>query len=267
MRSGVTVEEMTIGTGERATAGTIVPIHYRGVLTRGDQFRSSYEEGQPLRVHVGRREVIAGMELGLRGMRVGGRWRLKFVHERTATAKLTTTRSGVRLRSCGVEPWPGCSPALKFPTALSIAKGAARPDRLAHAPSIFQLTRRPDRRRSPSRHNSLKVLRACSGGQSLWEISMTQRRCPFCMEAIHDGALKCKECGSLLYSLLASPHARSVQPWVGETYWLPVPSSILGILCVLTLMDGAQFEAETRLGGVLFSGAALGLGTASLIRQ
>jgi hypothetical protein len=96
---------------------------------------------------------------------------------------------------------------------------------------------------------------------------MTQRRCPFCMEAIHDGALKCKECGSLLYSLPASPHARRVQLSAGETSWLPVPSLILGLLCVLTLMNGTQFEAETRLGGVLFSGAALGLGPASLIRQ
>ena len=76
MRSGVTVEELTIGTGERAAAGTIVTIQYRGVLTRGDPFRSSSDEGQPLRVHVGRREVIAGLELGLLGMRVGGRRRL-----------------------------------------------------------------------------------------------------------------------------------------------------------------------------------------------
>jgi FKBP-type peptidyl-prolyl cis-trans isomerase len=76
MRCGLTVEEMTIGTGARAAAGAIVTIHYRGVLTRGDPFRSSYEEGQPLRVHLGRREVSAGLELGLLGMRVGGRRRL-----------------------------------------------------------------------------------------------------------------------------------------------------------------------------------------------
>ena len=76
MRSGVTVEEMTIGTGARAAAGTIVTIQYHGVLTRGNQCRSSYDEGQPLRVHLGRREVIAGLELGLLGMRLGGRRRL-----------------------------------------------------------------------------------------------------------------------------------------------------------------------------------------------
>ena len=41
MRSGVTVEEMTIGTSARTAGGTIVTIHYRGVLMRGDQFSSS----------------------------------------------------------------------------------------------------------------------------------------------------------------------------------------------------------------------------------
>jgi peptidylprolyl isomerase len=76
MCSGVTVEDIMIGTGERAALGTIVTIHYRGVLSGGDQFRSSYDEGQPLRVRVGRREVIAGLELGLLGMRAGGRRRL-----------------------------------------------------------------------------------------------------------------------------------------------------------------------------------------------
>jgi FKBP-type peptidyl-prolyl cis-trans isomerase len=93
VRSGVTVEEMTLGTGECAAVGTIVMIHYRSVLARGDQFRSSYDEGQPLRVHLGRREVIVGLERGILNMRVCGRRRLKFVHERTATAKLTTIRS------------------------------------------------------------------------------------------------------------------------------------------------------------------------------
>jgi hypothetical protein len=96
---------------------------------------------------------------------------------------------------------------------------------------------------------------------------MTQRRCPLCVESIDDGALICKECGSLLYSFPASAHAQKVQPSAGETDCLPVPSFILGILCVLTLMNGAQFDAEAWLGGVLFSGAAVGLGTASLIRQ
>jgi FKBP-type peptidyl-prolyl cis-trans isomerase len=76
MRSGVKVEDLTLGTGALAERGTVVTIHYRGFLRRGDLVRSSYDEGQPLRVHLGRREVIAGLERGMLGMRVGGRRRL-----------------------------------------------------------------------------------------------------------------------------------------------------------------------------------------------
>jgi peptidylprolyl isomerase len=76
MPAGVKIDEITLGTGALAERGTIVTIHYRGCLTLGDQLRSSYDEGQPLRVHLGRREVIAGLELGLLSMRVGGRRRL-----------------------------------------------------------------------------------------------------------------------------------------------------------------------------------------------
>lgn len=76
MPSGVKVKEITLGTGTRAERGTVVTIHYRGFLHRGDQFRSSYDEGRPLRVHLGKREVIAGLERGILGMRVGGRRRL-----------------------------------------------------------------------------------------------------------------------------------------------------------------------------------------------
>jgi FKBP-type peptidyl-prolyl cis-trans isomerase len=76
MPAGVKVEEIAAGTGARAERGTVVTIHCRGFLHRGDRFRSSYDEGKPLRVHLGKREVIAGLEHGILGMRVGGRRRL-----------------------------------------------------------------------------------------------------------------------------------------------------------------------------------------------
>jgi peptidylprolyl isomerase len=76
MPTGVKVEEITLGTGALAERGTVVTLHYRGFLHRGDQFRNSYDDGRPLRVHLGRREVIAGLERGIFGMRVGDRRRL-----------------------------------------------------------------------------------------------------------------------------------------------------------------------------------------------
>jgi FKBP-type peptidyl-prolyl cis-trans isomerase len=64
------------GTGARAERGTIVTIHHRGFLHRRDQVRSSYNEERPLRVRLGTREVIAGLQRGLLGMRVSGLRRL-----------------------------------------------------------------------------------------------------------------------------------------------------------------------------------------------
>jgi FKBP-type peptidyl-prolyl cis-trans isomerase len=76
MPAGVKGEDITVGTGIRPERGSVITIHYRGFLHRGDQFRSSYDEGRPLRIQLGRREVIAGLERGMLGMRVGGRRRL-----------------------------------------------------------------------------------------------------------------------------------------------------------------------------------------------
>jgi FKBP-type peptidyl-prolyl cis-trans isomerase len=76
MPVGMQVEEITLGTGECAERRSVVTLHYRGFLHRGQQFRSSYDEGRPLRIQLGRREVIAGLERGIVGMQVGGRRRL-----------------------------------------------------------------------------------------------------------------------------------------------------------------------------------------------
>ena len=49
MPAGVKVEEITVGTGALAARGTMMTIHYRGVLYGGEPFRSSYEDDRPLR--------------------------------------------------------------------------------------------------------------------------------------------------------------------------------------------------------------------------
>jgi FKBP-type peptidyl-prolyl cis-trans isomerase len=75
MRDGLKIQEIALGTGTRAEHGTIVTIHDRGFLRRGDPFRRSSDEGRPLRMHLGAREVIAGLEHGILGMWVAdGAW-------------------------------------------------------------------------------------------------------------------------------------------------------------------------------------------------
>ena len=64
------------GTGTEVTAGKKVAINYRGWLTNGKEFDQSYAKGQPYIFTVGERKVIPGFEVGVLGMKVGGRRRL-----------------------------------------------------------------------------------------------------------------------------------------------------------------------------------------------
>ena len=66
-----------MGEGEVAETGKIVTIHYRGFLNKGELFRSSYDDGQPISFRIGKREVVAGLEKGVVGMRVGGKRRIR----------------------------------------------------------------------------------------------------------------------------------------------------------------------------------------------
>ena len=74
--------EITPGTGALAEARKCFYVHYTGWLTDGRKFDSSRDttpQGQPrapISFPQGARRVIAGWDLGLEGMRVGGTRRL-----------------------------------------------------------------------------------------------------------------------------------------------------------------------------------------------
>jgi peptidylprolyl isomerase len=71
------VEEVIVGDGAEATAGSTVSTHYVGVSwSSGEEFDSSWGRGGPLDFRVGVGQVIRGWDEGLLGMRVGGRRRL-----------------------------------------------------------------------------------------------------------------------------------------------------------------------------------------------
>ena len=72
MAYDIKITDTSEGTGALAEPGKVVTIHYRGFLNRGDEFGSSYKNGSPICFMIGRREVIAGLERGVIGMRVGG---------------------------------------------------------------------------------------------------------------------------------------------------------------------------------------------------
>ena len=70
--SGLTIEDTVIGEGAAAVAGRDVIVHYAGWLADGTQFDSSKEKQDPFQFTLGRKEVMAGWEEGLSGMKVGG---------------------------------------------------------------------------------------------------------------------------------------------------------------------------------------------------
>lgn len=66
------ITDTKVGTGETATKGSTITVHYRGTLTDTTVFDSSYTR-EPLTFQLGARRVIRGWDQGLIGMKVGGK--------------------------------------------------------------------------------------------------------------------------------------------------------------------------------------------------
>lgn len=70
------IEDITVGSGSEVKNGDTVVIHYRGTLTDGTQFDSSYDRNEPYETPIGVGAVIKGWDLGVIGMKVGGKRKL-----------------------------------------------------------------------------------------------------------------------------------------------------------------------------------------------
>lgn len=69
-------EDLVVGTGDEAVSGKKVTVNYSGTLTDGSKFDSSYDRGVPFSFTLGLGEVIQGWDLGVNGMKVGGKRKL-----------------------------------------------------------------------------------------------------------------------------------------------------------------------------------------------
>lgn len=61
------------GTGRAASKGALITCHYTGLLEDGTPFDSSHDRGRPLQFVIGTGRVIKGWDLGLMGMKEGGK--------------------------------------------------------------------------------------------------------------------------------------------------------------------------------------------------
>ncbi|MEJ2421306.1 MAG: FKBP-type peptidyl-prolyl cis-trans isomerase [Acidobacteriota bacterium] len=73
---GLKYADMKVGTGEAAKAGDEVVVNYTGRLKDGTVFDSSYSRHQPFTFTLGAGRVIKGWDVGVAGMKVGGKRRL-----------------------------------------------------------------------------------------------------------------------------------------------------------------------------------------------
>ena len=71
------LDDIAVGDGDEAVAGSVVEVHYVGVSWKtGKQFDASWDRGDTFKFTLGKGHVIAGWDQGVAGMKVGGRRRI-----------------------------------------------------------------------------------------------------------------------------------------------------------------------------------------------
>lgn len=76
MTDTLIIDDIIVGDGAEATAGQTVNVHYTGWLTNGTKFDSSKDRGIPFSFPLGAGHVIKGWDVGVAGMKIGGKRKL-----------------------------------------------------------------------------------------------------------------------------------------------------------------------------------------------
>jgi len=73
---GIKMVDLVAGDGPTVKNGQLLEVNYTGWLTDSTKFDSSIDRGQTFTFNLGMGQVVAGWDLGLRGMKVGGKRQL-----------------------------------------------------------------------------------------------------------------------------------------------------------------------------------------------
>ncbi|XP_022917583.1 46 kDa FK506-binding nuclear protein [Onthophagus taurus] len=76
IEGGVSIEELKVGNGPIAKAGKFVNVYYEGRLKSNNKMFDSATKGAGFQFRLGRQEVIKGWDVGVSGMKVGGKRRI-----------------------------------------------------------------------------------------------------------------------------------------------------------------------------------------------
>ncbi|QNH02470.1 FKBP-type peptidyl-prolyl cis-trans isomerase [Pseudomonas sediminis] len=77
MTDQLIIEDLQLGDGKAVVKGALITTQYRGWLTDGSEFDSSYSRGKPFQCVIGTGRVIKAWDQGLMGMQVGGKRKLQ----------------------------------------------------------------------------------------------------------------------------------------------------------------------------------------------
>ncbi len=67
------IKDIIVGNGAEAKSDDTVTVNYIGTLDDGKKFDSSYDRNEPFSFNLGAGDVIKGWDLGVAGMKVGGK--------------------------------------------------------------------------------------------------------------------------------------------------------------------------------------------------
>jgi len=70
------VVDLQLGDGKEVVKGALITTHYVGCLEDSTQFDSSIDKDKPFQCVIGTGRVIKGWDIGLMGMKVGGKRKL-----------------------------------------------------------------------------------------------------------------------------------------------------------------------------------------------
>ena len=76
LKGGIVSEDIRVGNGPEAKAGKHVGMYYKGTLTKSGKQFDQCLQGKPFKFKLGKGEVIKGWDIGVEGMKVGGKRKL-----------------------------------------------------------------------------------------------------------------------------------------------------------------------------------------------
>ena len=76
LKGGIQLEDLKVGNGLEVTGKKMIGMYYEGKLKSNNKVFDSRLRGKPFKFRLGAREVIKGWDIGIEGMKVGGKRRL-----------------------------------------------------------------------------------------------------------------------------------------------------------------------------------------------